>query len=104
MRRTFREDVEGAPFLIGQWVRFVGPSEGDRTINKKGVGKIGRVYAFSYEMWCCESYPQDPCIHVSDLPHDWYWQEELQSLSKQELRKLLRKSDKTASKRKRNNK
>lgn len=90
MQRTFDEDVEGAPFRIGQWVQFIEPL--DATIDAEGLNRVGRVASFNYGMGCGESYPQDPGIIIYDLPHDFYWKNELRALTEQEVAQIIEES------------
>ncbi len=81
------EDVEGAPFRIGQWVQFVGRA--DNSISKFGIGRVGKVAVFLYSGLSGETYPHDPFILVHDLPHDMYWQEELRALTDEEIAAIV---------------
>lgn len=80
--RSYQEDVEGAPFKIGDKVRVKGTTlddsfDEDETLFFTEREVTGTIYQFRYDLNCGESYPHDPCIHVSGTG-TWFWKEELE--------------------------
>lgn len=73
------EDIEGAPFRIGQQVRILDNPNNDDTFDMTFANLIGEIRFFEYESGCGQSYPYDPLISVQ-LPNgrsDGFWKEEL---------------------------
>ncbi len=73
------EDVEGAPFKLGDEVRVLNNPNLDCTFDKQYIGKIGRIVHFEYDCGCGQSFPADPMIGVmfSDFNVEEFWKEEI---------------------------
>lgn len=71
------EDIEGAPFKIGDAVEVV--TTLDDTLDEAWIGKRGVVEYFEYDCGCSQTFPTDPMIGVRfpDRALEEFWQEEL---------------------------
>jgi hypothetical protein len=71
------QDVEGAPFNIGDMIIVLENPSNDETFNKWYVLKNGIIIYF--ECGCGQSYPSDPMIGVkfSDGKIEEFWKEEI---------------------------
>lgn len=76
-KRSYEEDVEGAPFKIGDKVKIIATED---SFADKYAGETGIVRCLDYGQCCGESYPHDPCIHVSGTG-TWFWKEELEAIN-----------------------
>ena len=78
--RDFTEDVQGAPFKIGQQV--IVALLGDETADAKFLSHAGQVTTLCYGTGCGDTYPHDPMILVkfdeADLNDELFWHEELE--------------------------
>ena len=78
--RDFTEDVQGAPFKIGQ--RVIVALLADETADAKFLSHAGRVVTLCYNTGCGDTYPHDPMIKVhfeeTDLADELFWHEELE--------------------------
>lgn len=70
------EDVDGAPFLIGQAVKVVKVDESTYGL----FGRVGTVVYYEYECGCGQTFPEDPMIGVrfEDGDREEFWAEELE--------------------------
>ncbi|HXR06251.1 MAG TPA: hypothetical protein VN765_02915 [Candidatus Acidoferrum sp.] len=74
------EDVDGAPFKIGDRVKVV--SFSDDTADEEFLGCKGNVLYFEYTCGCGQSFPKDPMIGVrfgEQIAE--FWKEELALLT-----------------------
>lgn len=81
MSRPVYENVQHAPFKIGELVRI--HRLADDTANRLLLGKCGTVEYFEYTCGCGQSYPTDPMIGVrfSERIVEEFWREELEQVS-----------------------
>lgn len=77
------EDVEGAPFRIGQKVRILDNPNHDDTFDGEFANRIGEVSFYEYNCGCGQTFPNDPMIGVrfADGKSEEFWKEELKSAS-----------------------
>lgn len=74
-----RNNIEGAPYKIGNKVIILDNPLKDETFNKRFIGREGAVYFFEYDCGCGQTYPTDPMIGVkfSDGKVAEFWKEEI---------------------------
>lgn len=73
------DDIEGAPFRIGQMVKVLENPSNDETFDIDFANKLGKIRFFEYESGCGQTFPHDPMISVelADGKRDGFWKEEL---------------------------
>jgi hypothetical protein len=74
------EDIEGAPYKIGDIVKVLSNPNNDDTFSMKFVGKEGKVEYFEYDCGCGQNYPEDPMIGIKfqNGKIAEFWKEELE--------------------------
>lgn len=82
-RNPIYENVEGAPFKIGDIVIILDNPNSDDTFEKSFVHKIGEVFFFEYDCGCGQSFPNEPMIGIKfpEGAAEEFWKEELELLS-----------------------
>ena len=76
---SFYENVEGAPFHIGDRVTVLNNPNNDETFNMLFVFKTGVIVHFDSGCGCGQSFPDDPKIGVrfNNETIEEFWKEEL---------------------------
>ena|ERR1039457_731227 len=74
-------DVEGAPFKIGDKVKFV--CAADETADRRFLNREGTVHYFEYKCGCGQTFPADPMIGVKFIRCvKEFWKEELRLIKR----------------------
>lgn len=76
--KIFRENVEGAPFKIGDKVTVLDDPEKDETFDDSFIGYPGTIVDLDYQTGVGQTYPGDPMIGVDTVVGYYcFWKEEL---------------------------
>jgi len=72
-----REDIEGAPYAIGQAVTIVFAT--DETFDQRFMGRTGVIVHYDYSCGCGQSFPRNPMIGVQfeSGEIEEFWKEEM---------------------------
>jgi hypothetical protein len=74
-----KNNIEGAPFKIGNIVQILNNPLDDATFEIKYYGQNGEIIFFEYDCGCGQTFPGDPMIGVKFQNGDIeeFWREEL---------------------------
>lgn len=74
---VIREDIDGAPFHLGQEVKVC--KRLDETVSTDFIGKIGTVSGYEYSSGVGQEFPKRPMIEVKFDTEvvEFFWPEEL---------------------------
>lgn len=76
--KLFMDNVEGAPFKIGDEVTILDNPEHDETFAVEFSGLLGKVIGLDYSGAVGQVYPEDPLMRVRTLKGtESFWKEEL---------------------------
>lgn len=89
------QDLDGAPFRIGDEVRVV--QLADETADPKYLDHEGTVQYFEYACGCGQRFPNDPMIGVKfSRKIDEFWKEELRLIKRPRIRPVAKLSRRAA--------
>lgn len=80
---TIYNNVDGAPFQIGEKVQILNNPNKDDTFDKQFAFKSGVIIYFEYECGCGQYFPKDPMIGVKfeNGRVEEFWEEEIKAIS-----------------------